>query len=82
MNIYKILFLLVMSAICAVMLSGCEGESTGQTKARWTDKGQNMMDRAGEACKKGVVYYVAYYDRSVGIAPAFNPDSTVRTCTE
>lgn len=78
MNKFKIFVLLAF----AIFLSGCEGESTGQTKARWSDHGQSMMDRAGETCKKGVVYYVVYRDRGVGIAPAFNTDSTVRTCTE
>ena len=73
-------YLMIVAAL--LMLTGCERESTGQTKSRWTDKGQEMMNRAGETCKKGVVYYVAYYDRGVGISPAFNQDSTVRTCTE
>lgn len=71
-------YLMIIAAL--LMLSGCEGESTGETKARWTDKGQYRLDRAGGTCKNGVVYYVTYYDRSVSFAPAFNKDSTVRTC--
>lgn len=71
-------YLMIIAAL--LMLSGCEQESKQETSARYSDKGQARMDRAGETCKNGVVYYVTYYDRSVSFAPAFNKDSTVRTC--
>lgn len=68
-------------ALALVMLSGCnDRETPKQTAARWSDNGQARLDRAGEACKNGVVYYVTYYDRSFSITPAYNPDSTVKTC--
>ena len=72
-------YLLIMAL---VLLSGCERETDRQTSARFSDNGQYRMDIAGETCKKGVVYYVTFYDRSIAVAPAFNPDSTVRTCTQ
>jgi len=73
-------FILVMAA--AMLLSGCQQESEKQTAVRYGENGQERMDRAGEICKNGVMYYVTYYDRSMTISPAFNPDSTVRTCSE
>jgi outer membrane lipoprotein-sorting protein len=73
-------FILVMAA--AMLLSGCEQASEKQIAARFSDIGQYRVDVAGETCKKGVVYYVTFYDRSIAMAPAFNPDSTVRTCSE
>ena len=66
--------------LACLLMSGCEQEGPKQVQARLDDRGNNQMDFAGEACKNGVVYYVTYYDRGVGVAPAFNPDSTVRTC--
>lgn len=66
--------------VACLIMSGCSPEGPKQVQARLDDKGQKQMDWAGEACKNGVVYYVTYFDRGVGIAPAFNPDSTVRTC--
>ena len=71
-------YLMIVAAL--LMLTGCERETDRQTSAWFTDYGQRNMDVAGEVCKNGVVYYVTYYDRSVSFAPAFNKDSTVKTC--
>lgn len=71
-------YLMIVAAL--LLLSGCERESKQEASARYSDKGQYRMDIAGEACKNGVVYYVTFFDRSIAIAPAFNKDSTVRTC--
>lgn len=71
-------YLMIVAAL--LMLTGCELETDRQASARYSDKGQYRMDIAGETCKNGVVYYVTFFDRSISIAPAFNKDSTVKTC--
>lgn len=66
--------------VAALLMSGCWRESKQETSARYSDIGQSHIDRAGEACKNGVVYYILPVGNSFVITPAFNKDSTVRTC--
>lgn len=80
MKTWQIYFLLCMSAVCAALMSGCEQRSNGEVASYFSHRGQAFMDQAGEVCKNGVVYYFSAYDRSAIVVPAYNPDSTVKTC--
>jgi len=71
-------YILIIAAL--LMLGGCEGKSNAEIAIHYSEHGQKIMDRAGEVCKNWVVYYFVAYDRGGMLAPAFNQDSTVKTC--
>jgi len=71
-------YMLIVAAI--LLLAGCERTTDAEQAVYYSEHGKYLVDRMGELCKNGVVYYFSTYDRGPIFTAAFNPDSTVKTC--